>query len=83
MGDPPPAADARRRARRSRWRSFLLVPLIGTELMPQTDSGDFSISVKMPVGTALDETNEAMQQVEQIVQSNPNVQTAFAAAGSS
>ena len=33
--------------------SFLLVPSIGTELMPQTDSGDFQIQVKMPVGTAL------------------------------
>jgi HAE1 family hydrophobic/amphiphilic exporter-1 len=61
--------------------SLLLVPQIGTELMPATDSGDFTISVKMPVGTALAKTNEAMVQVERVVMSNPNVETAFSAAG--
>jgi len=61
--------------------SFLLIPFIGTELMPMSDSGDFSVSVKMPVGTALDETNKAMQQVERIVNSNPDVLTAFATTG--
>ncbi len=61
--------------------SFMLVPFIGTELMPQTDSGDFTVTVKMPVGTALEKTNRVMQQVEQILTRNPNVQTAFAAAG--
>ncbi len=60
----------------------LLIPFIGTELMPQSDSGDFSINVRMPVGTALSETNKAMLKVEQIVLANPNVQTAFSAAGS-
>src|SRR5207302_1182986 len=61
--------------------SFVLVPFIGTELMPQTDSGDFTVMVKMPVGTALSKTNQVMQQVEQILTHNPNVKTAFAAAG--
>ena len=59
----------------------MLIPLIGTELMPTSDSGDFSVSVKMPVGTALDETNKAMQQVERIVNGNPDVLTAFATTG--
>jgi len=61
--------------------SLLLVPQIGTELMPATDSGDFTISVKMPVGTALAKTNETMVRVERLVMSNPNVETAFSAAG--
>src|SRR5438128_3862810 len=61
--------------------SFLLVPQIGTELMPQTDSGDFTVTIKMPVGTALSKTNQVMKQVEQILTSNPNVETAFSAAG--
>ena len=62
--------------------SFLLVPFIGSELMPETDSGDFRVQVKMPVGTALEKTNQVMQQVEKSLTDNPNVQTAFAAAGS-
>lgn len=61
--------------------SILLVPLIGTELMPLSDSGDFSVNVKMPVGTALQETDEAVRKVEKIVLANPNVMTVFSAAG--
>jgi HAE1 family hydrophobic/amphiphilic exporter-1 len=61
--------------------SLLLLPQIGQELMPATDSGDFNISVKMPVGTALAKTNEAMQNVEKIVSSDPNVATVFATVG--
>jgi HAE1 family hydrophobic/amphiphilic exporter-1 len=62
--------------------SLLLLTQIGTELMPPTDSGDFNISIKMPVGTALAKTDEAMQQIEQMVRSNPNVETVFATVGS-
>lgn len=62
--------------------SYLLVPYIGNELMPETDSGDFRVSLKMPVGTALDKTNQTMQRIEKTITENPNVQTAFAAAGS-
>jgi len=63
--------------------SLLLVPMIGTELMPQTDSGDFTITVKLPIGTALSKTDQVMRQIERIVGSNPNVATAFSTIGSS
>jgi HAE1 family hydrophobic/amphiphilic exporter-1 len=61
--------------------SMLLATQIGTELMPTTDSGDFSINVKLPIGTALAVTNKTMKQIEKIVQGNPNVQTAFSNTG--
>ncbi len=61
--------------------AFLLMPMIGSELMPQTDSGDMTITVKLPPGTALAQTDKVMHQVEQIVLGNPNVGTAFSAAG--
>jgi HAE1 family hydrophobic/amphiphilic exporter-1 len=62
--------------------SLLLLPQIGRELMPATDSGDFNVSVKMPVGTALAKTNDAMRRVEQIVASDPDVATVFSTVGS-
>jgi HAE1 family hydrophobic/amphiphilic exporter-1 len=62
--------------------SLSLLPQIGTELMPATDSGDFTVSVKLPVGTALSKTDEVMQRVEQSIASNPNVATVFATVGS-
>lgn len=62
--------------------SFLLLPMIGTEMMPLTDSGDFNINVKMPIGTSLEQTNNTMRRIERIVGSNPYVNTSFASAGS-
>ncbi len=62
--------------------SLLLFPLIGQELMPATDSGDFNISIKLPVGTALSKTDETMRKVEAVVAANPNVATEFSTVGS-
>jgi HAE1 family hydrophobic/amphiphilic exporter-1 len=59
----------------------ITVPLIGTEMMPTTDSGNFNITLKMPVGTALSETDKVVRKAEDIVLANPNVDTAFAASG--
>ena len=61
--------------------SLILATQIGTELMPQTDSGDFSINVKLPIGTALKKTDDTMKQIEKIVQDNRNVETAFSNTG--
>jgi len=63
--------------------SLLLAPQIGTELLPQTDSGNFTVTIKMPVGTALTKTNETLLKAEAIVQKDPDVETVFAAAGAS
>ncbi|HEY3378805.1 MAG TPA: efflux RND transporter permease subunit, partial [Armatimonadota bacterium] len=62
--------------------TLLLIPQLGTEMMPQTDSGDFSVSIKLPPGTALDKTDSVMKQVEAILLDNKNVETAFATTGS-
>ncbi len=62
--------------------SFLLVPQIGSELLPQTDSGNLQVNVKLPPGTALTDTNRLIKQVEQIALANPNVATVFSSAGS-
>ncbi len=61
--------------------AFLLAPLIPTEMMPQTDSGNLNVIIKLPVGTALTVTNQTMKKVEQIIMKNPQVQTVFSASG--
>lgn len=58
-----------------------LVPLIGSEILPQTDSGNFRVNVKLPVGTSLAVTNAAMEKAESIVIQDPDVDTVFSAAG--
>ena len=52
LGDPSSVLGADRRGS-TLVASLLLVPQIGTELLPQTDSGNFKSPIKMPVGTAL------------------------------
>jgi multidrug efflux pump subunit AcrB len=47
--------------------SLLLYPLIGKELFPQIDAGQFVIGVRAPAGTRLESTEELTQRVEQIV----------------
>ncbi|WP_309707648.1 efflux RND transporter permease subunit [Armatimonas sp.] len=61
--------------------SYLFVPLIGSETLPQTDSGDFTVSVKLPIGTAFLKTSETMREVEKRILANPDVETVFAASG--
>lgn len=61
--------------------SLLLVPFIGIELWPLTDSGDVQVNIKMPIGTSYARTNQAIQQMESILLKDPNVETVFSAAG--
>jgi CzcA family heavy metal efflux pump len=52
-----------------------LVKFIGTEFFPDQDEGQFSLNIKLPVGTRAEETGKVVKQVEQILQSNiPEIQ---------
>jgi hydrophobic/amphiphilic exporter-1 (mainly G- bacteria), HAE1 family len=46
---------------------FLLFPLIGVAFFPQTDAGQFVISVKAPTGTRIELTENYVKHVEEIV----------------
>lgn len=50
--------------------SFILFKFIGTEFFPESDESQFSISVRLPVGTRIEETEKFVQKVEQIVKDN-------------
>ncbi|SDC67409.1 efflux RND transporter permease subunit [Williamwhitmania taraxaci] len=47
--------------------SFLLVPFIGTEFMPQADSREFTFDLKMQEGTTLPRTSAAVSNIEQVI----------------
>jgi HAE1 family hydrophobic/amphiphilic exporter-1 len=63
--------------------SLLLYPLIGTELIPKTDTGDFNVRYKLPTGTALSVTDTQMRWMERQVREIPGVQTVFTQVGTS
>lgn len=58
-----------------------LWPMVGTENLPKTDSGDVGIRVRLPIGTALETTKEKMAQVEKVLLADPDVETVFLSAG--
>jgi CzcA family heavy metal efflux pump len=50
--------------------SLVLVKFIGTEFFPDQDEGQFSLTIKLPVGTRSEETNALVRTVEQVLQKN-------------
>ena len=44
-----------------------LVPLIGVELMPETDEGEVRVYLEMPTGTRYEVTDEVSRRIEEII----------------
>ncbi len=47
--------------------SFLLVPLIGTEFMPKTETREFTMNMKLQEGTKLVRTESTVQNIESVL----------------
>jgi HAE1 family hydrophobic/amphiphilic exporter-1 len=61
--------------------SLSLVSTLGSELIPQLSQGEFSVKLRLPPGTPLDETDEAVRQVERLASVLPGVDLTFSVAG--
>ncbi|HSI71977.1 MAG TPA: efflux RND transporter permease subunit, partial [Fimbriimonas sp.] len=59
----------------------LLWPSVGREQIPQTDTGDLSVRVRLSIGTGLPITDRVMQRVEGILLKDPDVETVVVGAG--
>ena len=57
--------------------AILLLPRIGTELVPEDDQGEFNVSVNLPRGTTLQRTEEYTRDIEPLLLGLDNVQTVF------
>lgn len=62
--------------------SLALTPLIGAEFIPAMDQGQVTISIKMPNGTVLAETEKVTKQVEDIVNQIPEKKIVATSIGS-
>ena len=62
--------------------SLALYPIVGSEFIPSMDQGQFTVTARLPVGTALDRTAEVADQVEDKVLSIPEVETVLTNIGS-
>jgi HAE1 family hydrophobic/amphiphilic exporter-1 len=62
--------------------SLPLMNLIGAEFIPQMDEGQFEVSLKMPVGTELKQTEQIITQMENVIIENvPELNTIMVRGG--
>ncbi|OCJ04121.1 acriflavine resistance protein B [Agrobacterium sp. 13-626] len=57
--------------------SIFMVPLVGTEFVPNADEGRFQINVTTPVGSSLDYTSAKVRQVEKALRELPEVSATY------
>ncbi|HHY70427.1 MAG TPA: efflux RND transporter permease subunit, partial [Thermoanaerobacterales bacterium] len=62
--------------------SMALIPFIGTEFLPHSDAGSISISVKLPYGTNLAETNRFVAEMVDRLKAIPEVEGIMESIGS-
>ncbi|HHY41727.1 MAG TPA: efflux RND transporter permease subunit [Thermoanaerobacterales bacterium] len=62
--------------------SMALVPLIGAEFLPHSDAGSISISVKLPYGTNLDETDRFVSELVDRIKEIPEIEGIMESIGS-
>ncbi len=58
-----------------------IVPQLGVELIPSLSQGEFRVEFKMPPGTPIEKTDEALRKVQHAATAIPKVNTTFAVAG--
>jgi HAE1 family hydrophobic/amphiphilic exporter-1 len=62
--------------------SVSLIRHVGVEFMPHSEPGEFQITVEMPVGTRLDVTERAVEDVEATIRQDvPEIENMFARVG--
>ncbi|MGZ5037544.1 MAG: efflux RND transporter permease subunit [Usitatibacter sp.] len=61
--------------------SFFVVPLVGTEFVPETDEGRSSFRLTTPVGSSLEYTDAKARQVEELLRGYPEVEMMIANVG--
>ncbi|WER18161.1 efflux RND transporter permease subunit [Agrobacterium fabrum] len=57
--------------------SLFMVPLVGTEFVPDADEGRFQINFIAPVGSSLDYTTAKLQQVKKALREFPEVEMLY------
>ncbi len=63
--------------------SLVVLGQLGMELMPSSDEGTLTVSVTMPQGTRLEDTNALSQKIEESLKANEEIESIFSSIGSS
>jgi HAE1 family hydrophobic/amphiphilic exporter-1 len=60
---------------------LLILPRLGTELIPQMSQGEFNVDLRLPPGTPLEQTDKTVQAAQQASARLGNVALAYSVAG--
>jgi hydrophobe/amphiphile efflux-1 (HAE1) family protein len=63
--------------------SFAVIPLVGTEFVPEADQGFISLRLNTPVGSSLEYTDSKVRQVEQALKDFPEIALMMTSVGTS
>lgn len=61
--------------------SVALVPTLGMDLIPQLQQGRFEMTVRLPPGTALNDTDALVQDIQRAHHQNPHVASIYGVSG--
>ena len=61
--------------------TMLLIPRLGTELIPQLSQGEFNVDLRLPPGAPLAETDRAIQATHRATRDIADVELSFSVAG--
>ena len=61
--------------------SFIPLGIVGSEYMPQSDEGSFQVSVELPVGQTIEQTNLVVRAVEEYLETLPEVTNYLSSVG--
>lgn len=59
----------------------LILPSLGTELIPQLSQGEFTVKMRLPAGSPLETTDRQVQIIHGAARDLPNLDSAYAVAG--
>ena len=62
--------------------TFPILGLIGNEFMPQSDRGEFSVSIELQPGASIEQNNQTTLKIERIFAQMPEIEKVFTGVGS-
>ncbi len=61
--------------------TMVLIPRLGTELIPEMEQGEFSVDLILPTGTPLEDTDETATMIESLIREDADVRQVYVVVG--
>ncbi|MDE2848423.1 MAG: efflux RND transporter permease subunit [Gemmatimonadota bacterium] len=61
--------------------TMVLIPRLGTELIPEMEQGEFAVDLILPTGTPLDETDETATMIESLIREDTDIRQVYVVVG--